>query len=272
MLYSDYAESAEAVRKRIGDFVPEVLVVLGSGLGHLADEVEDAVSIPYSEIPHSPVSTAPGHAGRFVFGRLAGKNCAVMQGRMHLYEGYDPSEVPYLVRVARLLGAEKMLITNAAGGICTDFHPGQLVILTDFIKFIDSNVLTGPNIDEFGPRFPDMTHVFDEEYIETAKRNAARLGIDAGSGVYAYFTGPQYETPAEIRMLRLLGADVVGMSTVPECIAARHAGMRILGITLVTNMAAGVLDVPLSGSEVVAAAEAAKSYFSEFLLSNLAEM
>ena len=266
MTFQEYRQSADYILNRSGGFCPEVLIILGSGLGAVAEMVEDAVVIPYQDIPHAPVSTAPGHAGNLVLGRLNGKNVAVMQGRMHFYEGYTPEQVPYLVRVCYLTGARKMIITNACGGINEKYHVGDLMLIRDFMKFTDTNVLTGPNLPEFGERFPDMCYVFTPEYRAAAKQAAADMGIAVQEGVYCYFTGPQYETPAEIRAARLLGADAAGMSTVPECIAAAHAGMKILGISLITNMAAGVLDQPLCEEEVLESAEKAKPYFSTFLL------
>ncbi len=267
-----YRESADFLRERLGDLRPEVLIVLGSGLGFLADTLPDAVFIPYGEVPHMRVSTAIGHAGRFAAGELAGRRVLLMQGRLHAYEGYSAAEVAYPVRAARLLGCTRLILTNAAGGVNRDFHPGDLMVIEDFIRLAGPNPLTGENIELFGPRFPDMSHVFDPAYIDLLTRVAAELGEPLRRGVYYYTTGPQYETPAEIRAIRALGGDAVGMSTVHEAITAAHAGMRTLGISLITNMAAGVLDRPLSGEEVLAEGERAKDRFSRLILAFLKEM
>ena len=261
----DYEESADYIKNRLHGFSPAYLLVLGSGLGVLADQVGNPVYIPYGEIPHFRTSTAPSHAGRLVCGELGGKPVMVMQGRMHVYEGYTAEEVAFPVRVAKLLGVQTLIVTNAVGGVNTTYKVGDLVALNDFIKFAFPNPLLGKNIPEFGPRFCDMSHVFDRDYINTAREIAGELGITLREGVYFYATGPQYETPAEIRAFRLLGGDVVGMSTVHECICAAHASMKILGISLVTNMAAGVLDKPLTEEEVIREAEAAQDRFSRLL-------
>lgn len=267
--YKDFAESADYIRARLGGFVPEFLLILGSGLGVLAEQVRNPIYIPYSEIPHFRTSTAPSHAGRFVCGGLGGKPVMVMQGRIHVYEGYTAEEAAYPVRVAKLLEAHSLIVTNAAGGINQEYQPGDLVVLNDFIKLGFLNPLIGMNIPEFGPRFPDMSYVFDRGFLRLIKEIAAEQDIALREGVYMYTTGPQYETPAEIRAYRLLGADVVGMSTVHECIYAAHTGMRILGISLVTNMAAGVLDKPLTEDEVITEALAAQDRFSRLLLAFL---
>ena len=272
MNYEMYCESAAVLRERLQGFQPEVLLILGSGLGFLADTVPDAITVPYGEVPHMRQSTAIGHAGRFVAGTLAGRRVLMMQGRLHVYEGYTAAEAAYPVRVARLLGCTRMIVTNAAGGINTGFHVGDLMVITDFIRLAGPNALMGPNIEEFGPRFPDMSHVFDRAYIAALHEAAAELGEPLRSGVYYYTTGPQYETPAEIRAMRTLGADAVGMSTVHEAITAAHAGMRTLGISLITNMAAGVLDKPLSGEAVIAEGERAKGKFSRLILAFLERM
>ncbi|MBO4847735.1 MAG: purine-nucleoside phosphorylase [Clostridia bacterium] len=267
--YEDYVESAKTLCRKLGEFCPEVLIILGSGLGDLGSRLDDPIAVPYSEIPHMKYSTAPGHKGRFLAGVLGGKNVLMMQGRLHFYEGWAAEDAVFPIRLARLMGIEKLIVTNAAGGINTGFKPGELMLINDFIKLNAVNPLIGPNIDEFGPRFPDMSRVFDRDYMALFREIAESHGENIHEGVYFYCTGPQYETPAEIRAMRLLGADAVGMSTVPECIAARHCGMRILGITLVTNMAAGILDKPLSGEEVIEAGNAASnrlsSYVTEFL-------
>lgn len=260
--WQQYQESARALTERLGDFRPRCLLILGSGLGSLADEVEAPVVVPYAQVPHMKVSTAPDHAGRFVFGRLAGQDAAVMQGRLHTYEGWSFADAAYPVGLMRLLGADTLVVTNAAGAVNTAFSAGDIMLITDHIKLFGASPLTGPNIEELGPRFPDMSHVYTPALQEKARQAAQNLCIPLRQGVYMFFPGPQYETPAEVRAARILGADAVGMSTVPEAIAAAHCGMDVLGFTLCTNMAAGVLDQPLSGEEVIAAAAAAAPRFT----------
>ena len=260
--YAQYRESAGALAERLGAFRPEVLLILGSGLGSLGDQVEDPVIVPYGDVPHMKRSTVPDHKGQFVFGSLAGRRAAVMQGRLHTYEGWSFADVSYPVRVLRLLGAQTLLVTNAAGAVNTAFSAGDIMLITDHIKLFGVSPLCGPNVEEFGPRFPDVSHVYTPRLQEAARRAAGTLGIPLREGVYMYFPGPQFETPAEVRMARILGADAVGMSTVPEAIVAAHCGMEVLGFTLCTNMAAGVLDQPLSGEEVLEAAEAARPRFT----------
>ena len=260
--FQQYQESAAALAERLGDFRPEILLILGSGLGDLGDEVERPVVVPYTEVPHMKQSTVPDHRGQFVFGTLAGRRVAVMQGRLHTYEGWSFADVSYPVRVLRLLGAETLLVTNAAGAVNTAFSAGDLMLITDHIKLFGVSPLCGPNLEEFGPRFPDVSHVYTPALQEAARRAARSLDIPLREGVYMYFPGPQFETPAEVRMARILGADAVGMSTVPETIVAAHCGMQVLGFTLCTNMAAGVLDQPLSGEEVLEAAQEAKPRFT----------
>jgi purine-nucleoside phosphorylase len=219
---------------------PRVGVVLGSGLGGLADELEARVEIPYSAIPGWPVSTAVGHAGTLVLGTLGGVSIAVMRGRAHLYEGVAADRVAFGVRVLGRLGIRSLVVTNAAGGINPDFRPGLLVLITDHVNLQGDSALVGPNDESLGPRFPDMTDAYDPELRARAREVAARLGIEVSEGVYAAWLGPQFETPAEIRFMRAAGGDLAGMSTVQEVIAARHMGIRVLGISVVTNMAAGV--------------------------------
>ena len=260
--YEQYRESAAALEARLGGFRPKVLLILGSGLGSLGEAVEDPVAVPYDQVPHMKRSTAPDHAGRFLFGRLVGQDVAVMQGRLHTYEGWSFEDVTYPVRVLRLLGAEKLVVTNAAGAVNTAFSAGDIMLITDHIKLFGVSPLCGPNLDDFGPRFPDMSHVYTPALGDIARRTAAELDLPLREGVYMFFPGPQYETPAEVRAARLLGADAVGMSTVPEAITAAHCGMEVLGFTLCTNMAAGVLDQPLSSDEVLAAAAQAGPRFA----------
>jgi purine-nucleoside phosphorylase len=263
--------AASALRARLGDFVPEALLVLGSGLGYLADEVKDALPVPYDALPGFPVSTAPGHMGRFVFGELAGRRVMVMQGRFHGYEGYGMDEVALPLYTAARLGASAMLVTNAAGAVNTVFSPGDIMLITDHLKLFGDSPLRGPNPPGHD-RFPDMTFCYTPALLTVARQAADALGIPLREGVYMYFPGPQYETPAEIRAARALGADAVGMSTVPEVIAARHAGLDVLGFSLLCNMAAGVSGQPLSEGEVLDAAAAARPVFSRLVLRCLAQV
>jgi purine-nucleoside phosphorylase len=249
-VYGRAADAAAAIRERIAA-TPQALLVLGSGLGAFADTVENAVTIPYDEIPHVATSTAPGHAGRLVVGSVRGRQVAVMAGRHHLYEGYSAEQIVLPVRALRLLGTEIMVITNAAGGVNRDFSQGALMLISDHINFTGRNPLIGPNDDRLGPRFPDMSQAYDPELRRLALASAERLRMPLEQGVYLALQGPSFETPAEIRMARTLGADAVGMSTVLETIAANHCGMRVLGISLITNMAAGILPQPLSEEEVI---------------------
>lgn len=270
--FAQYQESAAYIRGKIGSFCPKVAMVLGSGLGFLGDIVENAIAIPYSEIPHFKASTAPGHKGQLVFGTLSGQNVAVMQGRMHHYEGYSFDDVSYAVRVLRLLGSDTLIVTNAAGCVNTAWKAGDLMLITDHLKLGSDSPLRGENLPEFGVRFPDMSHVYSPRLREVARKVAARQGVLLREGVYHYFHGPQYETPAEIRAIRVLGADAAGMSTVPEAIVANHCGMEILGFSLLSNMAAGILDQPLTEEEVLEAAAAARERFSGLVLGCLAEL
>jgi purine-nucleoside phosphorylase len=237
---------------------PQVGIVLGSGLGAFADELQDAVSIPYSDVPGWPASTAVGHAGKLVFGTLDGVHVAVMSGRAHLYEGHSPALVTYGVRMLKMLGVHSLVLTNAAGAVNAGFKRGALVLISDHINLQGSNPLIGANEDDFGPRFPDMTEAYSLQYRQIAKKAAAALGIELREGVYAAMSGPSYETPAEIRFLRIIGADLVGMSTVPEAIVANHMGMKVLAISCVTNMAAGVLPEKLNHAEVLEAGAAVR--------------
>lgn len=267
-----YQESADFIRERLCGRKPQVLMILGSGLGYLGDEVTDAVVISYDEIPHFRASTAPGHEGRLVCGMLAGKCVLVMQGRMHYYEGYTPAEIVYPIRVAKLLGALQMIITNASGGVNEDFCAGDIMLIRDHIKLMGDSPLRGENLDAFGVRFPDMTYAYTPEFFALARNAASQVGIALREGVYFYALGPQYETPAEIRAMRALGADAVGMSTAPEVIAASHLGMKTLGFSLISNMASGILDQPLTSEEVIAAGEEARGRFSSLILECLSNM
>jgi purine-nucleoside phosphorylase len=227
-------------------------LILGSGLGSYAGAFLEKTVIPYRELPHFPMCGVPGHAGNLVLGKAEGVPAVALQGRVHLYEGYTMAEVAFPVRVLGLLGITHLIVTNAAGGVAPEFEPGELMLIRDHINLMGGNPLIGPNIDELGPRFPDMSETYDPGLRNAASRAAAELGIRLREGVYAGLSGPAYETPAEIRMCRTLGADAVGMSTVPEVIAARHMGIRVLGISCIANMAAGILPRRLSHAEVIA--------------------
>jgi purine-nucleoside phosphorylase len=244
---------------------PRIGVVLGSGLGAFANELAGAARIDYKIIPHFPRSTAIGHAGRMVIGKVGDVPVAAMQGRVHFYEGYAQREVIFPMRVMARMGIRAVLITNAAGGINLQFKQGCLVVLRDHINLQGTNPLIGPNEERFGVRFPDMTRVYWKPYQDVALREGKRLGVEMAHGVYAALTGPSYETPAEIRYLRVIGADLVGMSTVPEVIAAAHLGIRVLGISCVTNMAAGILDQPITTEEVLETGERVKADFVALL-------
>jgi len=245
---------------------PKIALVLGSGLGSFASELKDATVIPYSQIPHFPLTGAEGHAGNLVIGSLAGVPVAAMQGRVHLYEGHSPQRVAFAIRVFARMGIKAALLTNAAGGVSAKLKQGCLVVLTDHINLQGVNPLIGPNEARFGPRFPDMTEAYAKDYRAMAMEEGRRIaGLEIFEGVYAALSGPSYETPAEIRYLRTIGADTVGMSTVPEVIVARHCGIKVLAISCVTNMAAGMEDRPLSHQEVLETGEKVKGKFVELL-------
>ena len=258
-------EEAVAWLRERTSLSPRVGVVLGSGLGGFASCLTDRLEIPYETIPHWPVSTAEGHAGRLVLGRLGELPVAVMAGRAHLYEGYRPDQVVFGVRVLGRLGARALVLTNAAGGINPAFQRGLLVLISDHINLQGANPLVGPNEESLGPRFPDMTEAYSVRLRQIARETAAELGIPVAEGVYAAMLGPSYETPAEIRFLRIIGADLVGMSTVPEVIAARHMGLSVLAISCVTNMAAGLAPGPLSHREVLETGEMVRDRLSRLL-------
>lgn len=247
---AQYQESGAAITAALGD-IPKIAVILGSGLGILADQAENSISLPYADIPRFCHSTAPGHTGRLIKGMLSGVPVVLLQGRLHYYEGHEAADTVYPIQVLRLLGLETLFVTNAAGGINEAYSPGDLMLITDHIKLSALSPLRGENQDFLGPRFPDMTKAYDPELLQTARECAKAAGIRLQEGVYAYMAGPQYETPAEIRMLRTLGADAVGMSTVAEVIAARHCGLRVLGLSCISNMAAGILDLPITAEEVL---------------------
>lgn len=254
-------EAAAYVRSALGGRRPEIAITLGSGLGDLAERLDAPLTIPYKEIPHFPVSTVSGHKGQFVCGKLGGKEVLCMQGRFHYYEGYDLKQVTMPVRVMKLLGIDSLMVTNAAGGINTGFHAGTLMLIEDHLNLTGENPLIGENLDAFGDRFFDMTVAYDKEYRTLAKATAEELNIPLATGVYAWLTGPNFETPAEIRYLRTIGADAVGMSTVPEVLVARHSGIRVLGISCITNLAAGMTDNTLSHEEVKETADRVQNEF-----------
>lgn len=254
------------------DYLPKVGLILGSGLGSLAEEIKNPVIISYEDIPNFPKSTVEGHAGQLVIGELSGKIVVAMQGRFHYYEGYPLQEVIFPVRVMTGLGIDSLIVTNAAGGANKNFNPGDLMIITDHINFTGQNPLIGENFDELGPRFPDMSSAYDRGYIQAAKKTGRKLGLELKEGVYMWFTGPTYETPAEVRLARTLGADAVGMSTVPEVIIANHEGIKVLGISCITNMAAGILDQPLNHEEVIETSQRVKDSFQKLIIEILSRI
>ena len=251
--------------RSITDFEPEIAVVLGSGLGDFADEIEQECVINYKDIPNFPVSTAPSHKGRFIFGTLNGKRVAAMQGRVHLYEGYTSGQVVMPIRILRLLGADKLLLTNASGGINSDFKIGDFMIITDHISSFVQSPLIGANDDTLGIRFPDMSEAYSKRLCDIIAKTADENKIKIKSGTYLQFTGPQFETPAEIQMAKLLGADAVGMSTVIEAIAAKHCGFETAGISLVTNLACGISKTPITSEEVNETAKRVSPVFKELI-------
>jgi len=264
MTYPEQIDQAAAyIRKTCG--AAEIAVVLGSGLGDYAEQLTGATTIPYADIPHFPVSTVEGHAGNWHTGTLYGKKVCLMQGRFHAYEGYSMEEVTMPIRVMARLGVKTLLLTNAAGGINTAFPQGCLMLISDVINLSGRNPLIGPNLSEFGPRFPDMTYALDPALKDLARDAAKKLNIPLQEGVYCWLTGPSYETPAEIRALRLLGADAVGMSTVPEIIVGRHCGMRVMGVSCITNMAAGILEKELDMYEVIETGKRVKHIFAQLI-------
>lgn len=261
-------EKLEACRKTVReqtDFVPDIAVVLGSGLGGYASHMKIEAEVPYAQIPGFPVSTVAGHEGKFLFGYVQNVPIVVMKGRVHYYEGYDMEDVVLPVRLMGMLGAKKLILTNAAGGVNTSFEPGDLMMITDHISFAVPSPLRGPNADELGSRFPDMSQVYRKDLCSAIRKAAAARGIPLREGVYAQCSGPNYETPAEVRLLRSLGVDAVGMSTVCEAMAANHMGMQVCGVSCITNMAAGILDQPLSHEEVQKTAERVKTDFEGLL-------
>ena len=256
--------AAEYLLQRIPQ-KPEIGMVLGSGLGDFADTLENPVRIPYSEIPDFPQPTVEGHSGAFVFGTKQGKYVVALQGRLHYYEGFTQRQLTLPIRVLAAVGVKTLLLTNAAGGVNLGFKPGDLMLISDHINYSGSNPLIGPNLEKFGPRFPDMSDVYTASLRAIIKEKAAEAGIALQEGVYAMYSGPSYETPAEIRMFRTLGADAVGMSTAPEAIVAGHSGLQVVGISCITNMAAGVLPVKLNHAEVVETAARVHDLFHKLV-------
>ena len=256
--------AAEYIRAQV-PFRPTLALVLGSGLGDYADTLEDAIRIPYSQIPNFPVPSIPGHAGALVFGRKCGREVVVMQGRIHYYEGLRQREITLPIRVLAALGIQALVLTNACGGVNLAFQPGDLMLISDHINLSGDNPLIGPNLEAFGPRFPDMSDLYTASLRRAIKEKAAAAGIALQEGVYGMYSGPNYETPAEIRMYRTLGADTVGMSTVPEALVAGHCGIQVVGISCITNMAAGVLPVKLSHAEVTETANRVSAKFRKLI-------
>ena len=271
MDYQKIQQAAQFLKEKY-KLQPVIGLILGSGLGVLGEEVEDALKIPYNEIPNFPVSTVEGHAGNLVFGLLNGVPVAVMQGRFHYYEGYSFDKVTFPVRVMKELGIKQLIVTNAAGGVNETFSPGDLMLISDHINNMGNNPLIGPNESRLGVRFPDMSEAYSKVLIEKAKKIAASLNLNIQEGVYVGNTGPTYETPAEIRMIRHLGGDAVGMSTVPEVIVARHAGLDVLGISCISNMAAGILNQPLNHEEVIETTEKVKADFLRLVKAIVGEL
>ncbi len=264
-LHAQLQETVAAIRKRAGEGKPAVGIILGSGLGAFADSLGGKCVIPYGELPHFPHSSVPGHAGRLVVGQLEDVGVVAMQGRVHAYEGYSPAQVAFPARVLCSLGIKCLVVTNAAGGVNLGFKPGDLMAITDHLNLSGWNPLTGPNDERLGPRFPDMSTAYDPKLRQLLLETAAREQVKLQAGIYAILSGPSYETPAEIRMLRTLGADAVGMSTVPEVIAASHMGVKVAGISCITNLAAGIGDKPLSHEEVALTANQSREVFTRLL-------
>jgi purine-nucleoside phosphorylase len=264
-LYEQVQETVQAIRQRAGGLTPRVGIILGSGLGAFADGFERKTVIPYQDLPHFPHSSVPGHAGRMVLGLVGGEPVVAMQGRVHSYEGYSSMQVAFPARVLCALGIRALVVTNAAGGINTQFAPGDLMAITDHINLSGWNALTGPNDERLGPRFPDMSRAYAPALRELLLESSQRTQVPLRQGVYAMVAGPSYETPAEIRMLRTLGADAVGMSTVPEVVAAGHMSVPVVGISCITNLAAGVGDKPLTHDEVAETANRVAGIFSRLL-------
>jgi len=265
-IYDQAAEAARYIAAASQGRTPRVAVVLGSGLGGVAETLKDGVEIPYSEIPHFVSSTVQGHEGKLLIGSIGGVDVALMKGRVHFYEGYSMDQVTLPIRVFNLLGITSLILTNAAGGAAPHLAPGSLMAITDHINLMGDNPLRGPNDERFGPRFPDMTAAYTPSYLEAAHAVAREIDVVLFEGVYMALRGPSYETPAEIRMMRKLGADAVGMSTVPEVIVARHCGMKVLAVSCITNIAAGMSSAQIDHSEVMVVGERAGKQLSELIV------
>jgi purine-nucleoside phosphorylase len=270
-LYSRAEHAARTISAR-ANVTPKIALVLGSGLGAFADEFEEPVGIPYQEIPGFVSSTALGHVGRLVVGKVGGVPVLAMQGRVHYYEGYSLEEVTFPIRTFKLMGIETLILTNAAGGVDVELSQGALMVISDHLNLMGVNPLRGPNDERFGPRFPDMSEVYARDLQEMVGEEAKDLGVTIRRGIYAALTGPSYETPAEIHMLRAFGADAVGMSTVPEAIVARHMGMKVLGISCITNMAAGISEEPINHDEVIETGQRVRSTFTKLLRKLIARL
>lgn len=257
-----FLETVEFIKGKVNN-IPKIAIILGSGLGSLSDDVDEKIVIEYKDIPNFPISTVAGHKGELIFGKLEGVDVLLMNGRFHYYEGYSLQETTYPIRIFKLLGVETLLLTNAAGGINTEFNKGELMIITDQLSFFAESVLRGPNMDEFGERFIDMSNTYNKDYIQKLKEIMTKVTGKCNTGVYAYMKGPTYETPAEIKALRVLGADAVGMSTVPEAVVATHCGIKCAGITCITNMAAGIKNEVLTHEDVKETALKAEQNFKK---------
>lgn len=267
-IYEKLESCVKAVREKT-DFVPDVALVLGSGLGNYADNIRIEAEISYSDIPGFPVSTVPGHAGKFIFGYVDDVKVVCMKGRVHFYEGYDVTDAVLPARLMKMLGAKILFLTNAAGGLGEGFKAGDLMLITDHVSIFAPNPLIGPNVDELGPRFADMSEVYDKDLQDVIRKAAAAEGIDLKEGVYCQLTGPSFESPAEIRLLGKLGVSAVGMSTVIEAIAANHMGMRICGVSCISNLAAGISEQPLCHEEVQEAADKVAPLFTKLVTESI---
>lgn len=265
-------QAVEFIKKQYNGSIPKTAIVLGSGLGSLVDELQNKKAIPYTTIPNFPQTTVEGHQGNLVFGELAQVSVALMQGRFHVYEGWDVTDVVLPIRVLAKLGVKNIIVTNASGGIHSSYKPGDLAVITDHINMSGKNPLAGENDNSIGPRFPDMSHAYSPLLLETIESEAKKINVDLQRGVYAWVLGPSYETPAEIRMLRILGADMVGMSTVPEVIAAVHAGLHVAGISCITNYAAGLVEQKLNHDDVKDVAQLAHEKFTKLLIGSVARI
>lgn len=270
-LYDRAQRAAQTIRERV-KLEPSIAIILGSGLGAFADDLTEARAVPYSEIPGFARATVEGHAGKLVVGKAGDTPVAAMQGRFHFYEGYAMEDVTFPIRVLKMLGVKTLILTNAAGSLNTEFTPGSLMVISDHINLMGANPLIGPNDERFGPRFPDLSSTYDPYLQNMVITEANEIGLDMRRGVYASLSGPSYETPAEIHMVRTMGADAVGMSTVPEAIVARHMDMQVIGISCITNLAAGVSDRPVDHSQVIATGERVRAQFTELLRRMIAKL